>query len=146
MFVCLVFTWLQYAGTDGDQRCKDVMLAPTVSFPLPISLGVAAFRMSYAFAKCMRHEDNVFLPTAGATCPPNAIAVSFGNRTFCKFCPGGQYKKASSDSCVPCPKGTHQDLVGATSCKPCPAGSTCFEGDIAFNRCMMSMLLRRCAL
>jgi hypothetical protein len=70
----------------------------------------------------------------GATCPPNAISVPFGGRTFCKFCSVGEFKRASTATCEPCPRGTYQDLEGSTSCKPCPAGSTCYPGASYFVR------------
>jgi hypothetical protein len=64
-------------------------------------------------------------PPAGATCANNAVPVELGGRSFCKFCPVGQYKKASAGMCAPCAAGSYQDQVGSTSCKACPPGSKC---------------------
>jgi hypothetical protein len=64
-------------------------------------------------------------PPPGAKCPTNAVSVRLGGRSFCHFCPNGQYKKASTGKCVGCPAGSYQDLVGGTSCKKCPAGRSC---------------------
>jgi hypothetical protein len=74
-------------------------------------------------------------PPAGAKCPPNAVAAKLGGRSFCSFCPKGQYKKAATGKCVDCPAGSYQDMAGGTSCKKCPAGSSCSAGYASISTC-----------
>jgi hypothetical protein len=73
-------------------------------------------------------------PPAGAVCPPPAVSVTLGGRSFCNFCPAGSYL-ASTGECLYCPAGSYQDQAGSSSCKKCPAGSYCGAGTASFLKC-----------
>ena len=36
----------------------------------------------------------------------------------------GQYKDGTTGECVPCQKGTYNDMVDVASCTPCATGET----------------------
>jgi hypothetical protein len=91
---------------------------PTITTAINVTQCTATFKLiaGYAFD---------LAPPAGATCPANALSVKLGRRSFCKFCPVGQYKSTSTGKCAPCADGTYQDQAGSTSCKACPPGFSC---------------------
>jgi hypothetical protein len=98
------------------------MIDPTAVTPCTATFKLVA---GYAFD---------LTPPVGARCPSNAIPARFNGRLFCNFCPAGEYKKASTGKCAPCPAGSYQDQAGGTRCKTCPAGAYC-SGSAAFIRC-----------
>ncbi|XP_052071119.1 uncharacterized protein LOC127709553 [Mytilus californianus] len=84
------------------------------------------------------NKDNYFMPCTA--CPDDyttlgAKSISMSQCTMRKCMPGSM-RKADNTGCLPCPRGTYQDLPYQTTCKQCPEYSfSRREGAFSITQC-----------